>query len=110
MPHSSDDAPEAVLKKRRARLLREARVLSALRHPGVVFALDTGVVSGEPYLAMELLEGKTLEGLLAARGKLPWQDVVAVLIEVCDSLAVAHARGVLHRDLKPANIFLVQGP
>ena len=106
----ADDAPEAVLKKRRARLLREARVLSALRHPGVVFALDTGVVSGEPYLAMELLEGKTLEGLLAARGKLPWQDVVAVLIEVCDSLAVAHARGVLHRDLKPANIFLVQGP
>ena len=106
----ADDAPEPVLKKRRARLLREARVLSALRHPGVVCALDTGVVSGEPYLAMELLDGKTLEGLLAARGKLPWQDVVAVLLEVCEALSVAHARGVLHRDLKPANIFLVQGP
>ena len=103
----ADDAPEPVLKKRRARLLREARVLSALRHPGVVGALDTGMVDGEPYLAMELLEGKTLEGLLAARGKLPWQDVVAVLLDACEALGAAHARGVLHRDLKPANIFLV---
>ena len=103
----ADDPSELVLRKRRARLLREARVLSALKHPGVVYPLDSGVVEGEPYLAMELLEGKTLEGLLAARGKLPWQDVIAVVLEACEALAAAHARGVLHRDLKPANIFLV---
>src|SRR5690242_20410229 len=57
---------------RKKRLLREAHILSELRHPGVVSVLDAGeTVEGHAYLAMELLEGKTLEALLATRGALP---------------------------------------
>jgi hypothetical protein len=91
----------------RVRLLREARALGQLRHPGIVSITDAGVSDGFPFVVMELLEGRSLEGLLAARGRLSVVDAVGAALQVCDALATAHAVGVVHRDVKPGNIIVV---
>lgn len=100
--------------EQRARMLREARFLGSIRHPGVVAIHDAGEsTSGGyvgPYLALELLEGRTLEGLLAARGALQAPDAVAIVIQACEAVAAAHRVGVVHRDLKPSNMIVVRGP
>lgn len=100
--------------EQRARMLREARFLGAIRHPGIVAIYDAGeATSGAylgPYLALELLEGRTLEGLLAARGQLAPHDAVAVVIQGCEAVAAAHSVGVVHRDLKPSNMIIVRNP
>jgi serine/threonine-protein kinase len=93
----------------RQRLLREALALSAARHPGVVAALDAGEADdGTPYLVLELLEGRSLEGILAVRRRLGAPDVAWLGLEVCDALAAAHRRGIIHRDIKPSNLFVVR--
>lgn len=93
----------------RDRLLREARALTMARHHNVVHALDAGTVDGGlPYLVMELLEGRSLSGILAARSKIPAADAVAVGLQLCDALAHAHDRGILHRDVKPQNVFIAR--
>jgi serine/threonine protein kinase len=93
------------------RLLREAHGLSELRHPGIVNVLDAGITTdGAAYLAMELLEGKTVDALVSARGRLPLVDALIATIELCETVATAHARGVLHRDIKPSNVFVVRAP
>ncbi len=94
----------------RARLQREGRALAAIRHPGVVDILDGGVtLDGSPYIAMEMLEGRTLEGLITARTRLPIPASVAIALQLCDSLEAVHRAGVVHRDVKPANIVIVKG-
>src|SRR5215472_4938925 len=94
------DVPRNMVGEMRARLLREARALAVLRHPGIVEVLDGGVTSdGTPYLVMEKLEGRTLEGLLTTRGKLSCEDAVATVLQLCDALDVAHRAGVVHRDV-----------
>ncbi|MES1182877.1 MAG: serine/threonine-protein kinase [Myxococcales bacterium] len=93
----------------RARLLREALALSAARHPGVVAALDAGETDdGTPYLVLELLEGRSLEGILAVRRRIGAAEVAWVGAAVCDALAAAHARGIIHRDIKPSNVFVAR--
>jgi serine/threonine-protein kinase len=93
----------------RARLVREARALAAARHPSIVEVLDGGVLAdGTPYFVMEKLEGRTLEGLLAARRKISPEEVVALALQLCDALECAHKLGIVHRDLKPANVFVVR--
>jgi serine/threonine protein kinase len=92
----------------RERLLREASVLGQTRHPSIVEVLDAGDdVAGRPFMAMELLEGRSLEGLLAARRTLAVPDVVDMAIELCDALGFVHERRFIHRDIKPGNVFLV---
>jgi len=93
----------------RARLLREALALTAARHPGVVAALDAGETEdGTPYLVLELLEGRSLEGILAVRRRISAAEVAWVGASVCDALAAAHARGIIHRDIKPSNVFVAR--
>jgi serine/threonine-protein kinase len=105
----SPGAERANLTENRARLVREARALAAAHHPGIVEVLDGGVLpDGTPYFVMEKLEGRTLEGLLAARRKISIEDAVALGLQICDALGVAHKSGVVHRDLKPSNIFVVR--
>ena len=90
----------------RARFLREAVVLSDLRHPGIVRYVSHGLTpSQELYLVMEWLEGEDLSQRLA-RGTLDVAETTALLRGVADALAAAHARSVVHRDIKPSNLFL----
>jgi len=93
---------------KRVRLLREARALGQVRHPNIVAITDAGVSEGFPFVAMELLEGRSLEGLLATRGRFAVADAVGAAIQICDALAAAHAVGVLHRDVKPGNMIVVR--
>ena len=89
------------------RFKREGYAANAVNHPGVVRVLDDDVTEdGAAFLVMELLEGETA-AMRAERlgGRLPLQDVLAIMDGVLDVLAAAHAAGVVHRDIKPENIF-----
>ena len=90
------------------RFQREARITSALRHPGIVQVIDFNTTpEGAPYLVMEYLEGEDLAQLLAREGPLPLIRTARITSQIAGALAAAHRRGVVHRDLKPQNIFLV---
>src|SRR5262245_59217313 len=91
------------------RFAREARVLAEVHHPAVVHYVAHGQTeSGEPFLAMEWLEGEDL-GARLAREPLTFAETIALASRIADALASVHARGVVHRDLKPSNLFLVEG-
>jgi serine/threonine-protein kinase len=91
----------------RARLLREARALGLAKHPNVVDLLDAGDTETDgPYLVMEMLHGRTLEGLLASRGTLTVPEAARLGRELCHALSGAHRAGVVHRDIKPNNVFV----
>lgn len=88
------------------RFQREAELVSQLESPHIVRVFDFGRTSaGQPFLAMEYVEGTGLDSEVA-RGPLEPARVVSILRQVCDGLAEAHALGVVHRDLKPANLVL----
>ena len=89
------------------RFLREARSASALNHPGIctIYAIEEH--EGQTYIAMELLEGESLEKALT-RGLPPIAKTVEICIQVADALDAAHKKGIVHRDIKPANIFLTE--
>lgn len=92
-----------------ARFQREAELLNALRHPGIVRHIAHGLTdTGDAYLAMEWLEGEDLSACLT-RGPLGELETMTLARRVAAALAFAHSRGVVHRDLKPANIFLPMG-
>jgi eukaryotic-like serine/threonine-protein kinase len=89
------------------RFHRETKALGTLDHPHIVSIRDYGLLEGMPYLAMELLEGTTLEPLVEA-GALPQATALAISAQVLQALAYAHERNVVHRDLKPDNVFLAR--
>ena len=92
------------------RLRREIAALAHVRHPNVVDAVDAGEHDGMPFLAMELLEGRTLSGLIAARGKLHPHETIKVGIELAEGLGAVHAAGFMHRDVKPSNVLVTSSP
>jgi serine/threonine-protein kinase len=87
------------------RLLREAEALARARHPGVVDLIDAGRHGQVPYLVLELVGGRTLGGLLAARARLRWEETVLVGLRMAEIVGHCHSHGVVHRDLKPDNLF-----
>ncbi len=93
----------------RARFVEEAQVAGQLQHPGVVPIYEMGTdAEGRPFFAMKLIEGETLATRLAARSS-PADGrarLLAVFLQVCQTMAYAHARGVIHRDLKPSNVMV----
>lgn len=93
------------------RFRREAEITSKLNHPNIVRVMDFDTTrDGRPFLVMELLQGRELTALLAARRPLPLSEVSTIVDQVSDGLSAAHERGVVHRDLKPANVFLTKIP
>lgn len=93
----------------RERFIREAQLLGSLQHSHLVQVYSAGVYADEfPYIAMEYLEGKTLEEYLRASGPIDWKKACRITMQVCDAMAYCHAAGVIHRDLKPANIIILQ--
>ncbi len=91
----------------RKRLEREARAASALSHPNICAVYDVGEEHGCYFIAMELIDGRTLSRIID-RHPMPLQEVLRLGIQVADALEAAHKRGIVHRDLKPANILVTK--
>jgi tetratricopeptide (TPR) repeat protein len=96
--------PKADDPTSRARFVREVKLTSRLRHPNVVAIHDLGQDERGPYAVMSLLGGASLQAVCEQESKPSVDDLLDVLLKVCDALAYAHAQGVLHLDLKPANV------
>ncbi len=93
-----------------SRFLQEARAAAKLKSEHVARVHDVGVLeSGAPYIVMEYLEGDDLSRILERRGPLSFEEVADYVLQTCDAVAEAHARGIVHRDLKPANLFVTRG-
>lgn len=88
------------------RFQNEARTLSKLSHNHVARVYDFGMDDGTPYLAMDFIEGQTLEQYIEQQGSLSLTEFVVIFSQICSGLAHAHSRNIVHRDLKPGNIIL----
>ncbi len=92
----------------KARFLLEAQAASKLNHPNIVTIYDIVAESNACFIAMEYVDGSTLEQI-TSRSRLSLEDTVKYAAEIADALAAAHSAGIIHRDLKPANIIITEG-
>ena len=90
------------------RFYREAQAAGSLQHPNVVTIYEMGEEGGTPFIAMEWIEGDSLEQIISQRHPLPLAQKVGYIVQTCHALDFAHRRGIVHRDIKPGNIMVTK--
>jgi serine/threonine protein kinase len=90
----------------RARFTREAQAAAHLRHPNIVTIFDVGEEQGQPFMAMEFIQGQTLAELIQKRTSIELSRKLELMEALCDGLGFAHRAGIVHRDVKPANVMV----
>lgn len=90
------------------RFQREALSASSLSHPNIVEVYDVGEDNGQYYIVMEYIEGKHLKQLLKKRGNLTVTEVIDIMLQITDGMALAHDSYIIHRDIKPQNIMILE--
>ncbi len=93
----------------RERFDREARLAARLNHPNVAKVYSVGQMEGRPYIAMELVEGETLEERVRLQGPLPIAEVWGLALQAAEALQAADQLGIVHRDVKPSNLMITPG-
>ncbi len=101
MRTGSGSDPQALMQ-----WLDEARSVGRVKHPNIIPVYEADIQDHQPYLVFEYIAGSTLDQVLKQRGALPPQEAVALMLDVLDAVAVAHAANVVHRDLKPSNVLV----
>ncbi|HNV59767.1 MAG TPA: serine/threonine-protein kinase, partial [Rhodoferax sp.] len=86
--------------------LDEARSVGRVKHPNIVPVYEADIQDNQPFLVFEYIAGTTLDQALKQRGAMAPHEAVALMMDVLDAVAVAHAAGVIHRDLKPSNVLI----
>jgi serine/threonine protein kinase/Tol biopolymer transport system component len=97
--------PERITADRKRRFFQEAKAASALNHPSIVHIYDIGQWEGADFIAMEYVEGRTVQQMLRD-GPMQIDDALRYSIQVADAMSVAHTANIVHRDLKPANVMV----
>ena len=101
--------PELATRATRARLVREARALAVVDHPGIVRVHGTGEHNGAPWIAMDYVHGIDLGRVISEHGPLPPEVALRYVTQAAEALSAAHDVGVVHRDLRPSNLLLTSG-
>nr|MBN2277188.1 CHASE2 domain-containing protein [candidate division Zixibacteria bacterium] len=96
------------LEELKERLFREARAAGNLSHPNIVTIYDVGNEGNLQYIAMEYLEGQTLEEMIRRKAKFNFRIISQIITQICSALDYAHNQGIVHRDIKPANIMVLK--
>src|SRR3990172_106091 len=87
-------------------LMKEAKIISRLRHPNIVSLYEVGDCDGKPFVVLEYVEGVSLRELMKQEGVIVVPKAVSLMIQILDGIAYGHQMGIIHRDLNPSNIMI----
>ncbi len=104
-----EDADKDELEQLEARFEREFRSAGRLDHPNVVGVYDVGYEDGNPFIAMEYVQGESLQSILGSKRAFTFDEIAGLATQLCSALDYAHDFGIVHRDIKPANIMVTRG-